>query len=159
MDFKIGTALPAPSDSDISKFERCHRIILPIEFKSVLKKGNGAVPIQNGFEQECRERFIESMLCLLENPSKDEVNGWHDISVVITQIGSRLTDDPNLIGSDVIPFADLFAGDLVCLDFRRHPKSPTVVVWNHETSKEFNPDFDKVADSFSEFEKNLKILP
>ena len=36
------------------------------------------------------------MLCLLDKPKKDEINGWYDLSVVISRLDARLVDDEDL---------------------------------------------------------------
>ena len=64
------------------------------------------------------ELLIERFLCLLEDSEDDDENGWYDIEVVLSDIDTRLTDDEDLTGINVIPFAVLFAGDFLCLDFR-----------------------------------------
>ena len=89
----------------------------------------------------------------MEDPEDDDENGWYDIEVVLSDIDTRLTDDEDLIGINVIPFAVLFAGDFLCLDFR---EIPSVVVWYHEESEELNQVTSEVADNFSEFLSMLK---
>lgn len=49
----------------------------------------------------------------------------------------------------------IFAGDFVCLDFRRNKENPSVCVWSHEESGEFEPVLYKVADNFTEFLESL----
>ena len=66
------------------------------------------------------ELLIERFLCLLEDPEDDDENGWYDIEVVLSDIDTRLTDDEDLTGINIIPFAVLFAGDFLCLDFREN---------------------------------------
>jgi hypothetical protein len=151
MDFEIATALAPPTDDRIQWFETTYRIKLPNDFIAALKVGNGAVPNPRKFLQGKQERMIERMLCLLSNPRDDDLNGWYDFNVVLTQLDGRIIDDENLIGMNVIPFAVLFAGDFVCLDFRRTPECPSVAVWDHERSEELMPFFDTIAPSFSAF--------
>ena len=98
--------------------------------------------------------MIDRMLCLLPEP-EDDVNGCYDITVVLTQVDTRLTDNEDLVGAEVIPIAELFAGDLLCLDLRERPECAPVVVWDHEMSEDFHPVFTKVADSLAEFEQML----
>ncbi|USL40182.1 SMI1/KNR4 family protein [Priestia megaterium] len=45
----------------------------------------------------------------------------------------------------------LFAGDLVCLDYRDSRDNPRVCVWDHENSAELEPITYHVADTFKEF--------
>ncbi|HEY0407499.1 MAG TPA: SMI1/KNR4 family protein [Pyrinomonadaceae bacterium] len=156
MEFKAGTALPPPSDELIAWFEKTFRVRLPPDYVATLKAGNGAIPLTNLFEQGGRERLIEEMLCMLETPRADPIHGVQDISVVMTQVEEFLVDDEDLVGMNVIPFAQLFGGDLLCLDCRTNPETPAVVVWDHERSRQFEPHLEKVADSFAEFDAMLR---
>ena len=72
-----------------------------------------------------------------------------------SQIGERLTDNEDLIGVEVLPIAELFAGDYVCLDYRKSKEKPSICVWSHEESEDFAPVTYKVADTFSEFVEML----
>ena len=154
MKVKTEIILPASSEQRMQEFESVCRITLPEEFKKFIKEYNGAVPITNQFPDDRRERMIERFLCLVDDFESD-VNGWYDIEVVLTQIESRLLDDEDLIGYNVIPFAALFAGDFVCLDCRKSGIAP-VVVWYHEESDDLNPVFANVAESLTEFLEMLK---
>ncbi|MER2070459.1 MAG: SMI1/KNR4 family protein, partial [Psychrobacillus sp.] len=104
----------------------------------------------NIFSSNENNYIIERFLCILEESESDEINGWYDIEVTITQIGERLTDDEDLIGMNVVPIAALFTGDFVCLDYSNR-ENPTVVVWYHEESEEFSPVTKTVAQDISEF--------
>jgi hypothetical protein len=155
MDFQEGTALAAPTDDLIRWFETTYRVRLPADYVAALKEGNGAVPIRREFRQGKRERMIDRMLCLIAEPENDEVNGWYDLTVVLSQLDARLIDDENLVGMNVIPIAVLFAGDFVCLDFRRTHETPVIAVWDHEQSRDLHPVLEAVAPSFSAFENLL----
>lgn len=156
MEFKPKTSLPPPSDKTIAETEEYHQITLPPDYIQVLKHHNGAKLLTSVFGQGRRERLIDRMLCLLDDARNEEVLGCYDIEVVLTQVGARMVDDENLVGSNVIPIAALGAGDLVCLDFRKSRTSPTVCVWDHEQSDDFRPHLEKIADSFSEFTRLLR---
>jgi len=56
----------------------------------------------------------------------------------------------------LIPVGFLFAGDLLCLDFRKDETKPEMCVWYHEESKDFAPSTEKVANSFTDFLSILK---
>jgi hypothetical protein len=155
MEFQQGTALVPPTDDLIRWFETTYRVKLPGDYIAALKGGNGAVPTRREFRQGRRERMIERMLCLTPEPQNDQVNGWYDLTVVISQLDARLIDDENLVGMNVIPIAMLFAGDFVCLDFRRTPASPVVAVWDHEQSRDLHPVLEPVAPSFTAFDNLL----
>jgi hypothetical protein len=155
MDFQEGTALAPPADELIRWFETAYRLKLPGDYCDALKDGNGAIPSRKEFRQGKRERLIERMLCLIPEPHNDQVNGWYDLTVILSQLDARLIDDENLIGMNVIPIAALFAGDFVCLDFRRNPESPLVAVWDHEQSRDLHPVLEPVAPSFTAFDNLL----
>ena len=53
---------------------------------------------------------MTTFLCILKNVQETQ-EGWYDISVVESQIGERLTDNEDLIVIEVLPIAELFAGD------------------------------------------------
>lgn len=155
MKVKVGTALEAPSDEKLQWFESIYRVKLPRSFRATLCEGNGGMPMNNTFVVNGRERLIERLLCLIDEPENDPKNGWADITVVLTQVDDRLIDDKNLIGMNVIPIAAVFGGDLLCLDYRSRKTEPTVALWDHERSESFRPHLEKVADSFDEFERVL----
>jgi hypothetical protein len=130
MNFMQGTPLAPPADDRIQWFETTYRVKLPDDYVAALKAGNGAIPSRKTFHQGKRERLVERMLCLLPNPKNDQVNGWYDLTVVMSQLDARLIEDENLVGMNVIPIAVLFGGDYVCLDFRDNPHNPAVAVWD-----------------------------
>ena len=156
MEFQPGTSLFPPSVKRIAWFEENYRVKLPGDYVELLRVGNGAIPLTNVFDQGDKQRLIERMLCLLESPRTDQTNGWADISIVITQLDSRLIDDEELVGMNVIPFAVLFGGDFLCLDYRADARAPGIAVWQHEQSDEFQPYLETVATSFSRFDGMLR---
>jgi len=147
--------LPLPSDELLDLFENSLRIKLPELYRKFIKENNGVTPITNVFTHNEYDYVVERFLCILEDSESDEINGWYDIEVIITQIGERLTDNEDLIGMNVVPIAALFAGDFICLDFRER-EDPAVVVWYHEESDEFSPVTKEVAQDISEFFGMLK---
>lgn len=147
--------LSPPSPQRIEWFESAYRVKLPAELRELLASGNGGVPVQRTFESSGRERLIERFLPLLDSPKDDSRHGIYDISVVMTQVDERLIDDEDLVGMNVIPIAALFGGDLLCLDYRKG-RGPSVAVWSHEESDEFEPVLYPVAESYSEFEGQLR---
>src|SRR5262249_2717428 len=120
MNIRKGTALPTPSKLYIREFEDDNDIKLPRDYLDFLKTGHGAVPIQNVLRTKNNDKVVEFFLCFLENSSDDEENGWRDIDVVLTELGARICDDEDSVGNNIIPIAALFAGDFVCLDFRKN---------------------------------------
>lgn len=152
---KESIVLPLPDNQIISSFEEYCEVELPEDYKEFLKVNNGAIPQANTFNHGGIEYLIERFLCLLESPESDETYGWYDLEVVLSQIDTRLTDNEDLVGAEVIPFAALFSGDFVCLDFRGN-KKPSICIWFHEESDDFKPVTINVAEKFTEFLKMLK---
>ncbi len=93
---------------------------------------------------------IERFLGFINNYKTSSI-GIYDIAVVLSQIDTRLTDNPDLEGDELIPIASLFAGNYLCLDFTKDGENTSICIWDHEESDEFQPVTYKVADSFSEF--------
>jgi hypothetical protein len=144
------TALPAPSEYLIEKFEIDYRVKLPDKFVKFFLNGNGAKVRPNTFDFRGNTYAIERFLCFLDRPQDNEIEGWYDIGVVITQLDERLVNDEELIGMNIIPFAFLFAGNYICLDYRSGDV-PSVCIWYHETSEDLNPATETIFPSFSDF--------
>ncbi|WP_368976731.1 SMI1/KNR4 family protein [Caldifermentibacillus hisashii] len=70
---------------------------------------------------------------------------------VRTQLDERIVFDENLVGTELLPIAVLFAGDFVCLDYHNNVEEPIVCVWNHEESSYLNPVTYYISNSFEEF--------
>jgi len=155
MQFAPNTTLPAPSPDSIDELEEAYEIKLPPSFVRYLNTGNGGTPVENSFPQGGELRMIEFFLPLLDDPAEDE-RGWSDINVVITELDERLIDDEDAIGIPIIPFAALFGGDFVCLDFRANPEQPQVAVWDHELSEELQPHLEVIAPDFDTFLRQLR---
>jgi len=146
---KTGTALTPPSDVLIARFEADHRLRFPSSFLHLLRVGNGAVPLRPRVDSSRRERYVERFLCLLDDYRTPD--GPYDLRAVTTQLDGRLGDDEEEVGTSILPFAVLFAGDLVCLDYRDDPDAPNVCIWYHEESTEFHPVVETIAPSFDAF--------
>jgi hypothetical protein len=144
---------PLPDDVLIAEKEKIWRVKLPNSYREFLKKFNGCIPQENCFYYKDREFLIVRFLGIVKDLSIGEM-GWYDIGVVESQIGERLTDNMDLVGIEILPIAELFAGDYLCLDLRNSKGS--VCVWFHEQSEEFKPVIQTVADSFEEFLTKLK---
>ncbi|EJR81960.1 MULTISPECIES: SMI1/KNR4 family protein [Bacillus] len=145
---------PLPSEELIKKHENFWRLKLPGSFLDFIKVYNGAEVEEATFVCDNRSYAIERFLCMLDD-IENNPKGIYDIDVVFSQIEERLTDNEDLLGAEVLPIASIFAGDFVCLDFRENKENPSVCVWSHEESGEFEPVFYKIVDNFTEF---LEVL-
>ncbi|MGK0701859.1 SMI1/KNR4 family protein [Priestia flexa] len=151
MEFKDGSIIyPLPDDTLLSEKEAKWRIKLPETYKEFIKKYNGGTPIKDSFKCNSHIYAIDRFLCILKVTGERD-DEYYDIGVVRTQLDERLVFDENLIGTELLPIAVLFAGDFVCLDYRNNDKEPIVCVWNHEKSSDLNPITYIVSNSFKEF--------
>ena len=78
----------------------------------------------------------------------------HESPMRVYNVKRSWSDASDRLGLYLMPFADLFAGDMLCFDHSQ-PGRPKVVVWYHEESDENAPHTELVADNFDEF---LKLL-
>lgn len=147
---KDSIVYPLPDLSLIKEEEKFWHIKLPKDYLDFIMRYNGGEPVQDTFEYNKYDYSIDRFLCILDDVENSE-DGEYDISVVEEEIGEMLTDNENLIGIEVLPIAELYGGDMVCLDFRKSPDSPTVCIWDSEESDEFEPVTYEVAKSFTEF--------
>ena len=152
MEFKDGSIIyPMPDDSLLFEKENKWRIKLPDGYKEFIKKYNGASPVKDSFECNNRSYVIDRFLCILKVTGERD-DELYDIGVVRTQLDERIVSDENLVGTELLPIAVLFAGDFVCLDYRNTNKmEPSVCVWNHEESSDLDPVTYYTCDSFEEF--------
>ena len=128
MNFKENSICSFPNEDRIRTFENFNKIRLPNKYVLFINQFNGGEPIDLTLTVEGEERLIEKFLCLLDDPHADAIAGQYEIGVVLSQIEDRLTDDEDQIGAVIIPFAALFGGDFLCMDYRGN-KYPKVVVW------------------------------
>lgn len=155
MNIESNSIISEDISERIRKVEEYSKINFPDSYIDFIKKYNVGVPLTNEFL--CNKHFyaIDRFLGFV-NEYKTSPLGNYDIAVVLSQIDTRLTDNPDLIGDELIPIASLFAGDYVCLDFKDNKENPSICIWSHEESGEFEPVTYKVADTFSEFLEMLK---
>lgn len=142
--------LPLPDETLIEKEEYMWKIKLPSDYRNFLMKSNGGTPNKQEFKYNNHVYMVKSFLCILHDSENSEY-GFYDIDVVLTQIEDRLTSNEDLIGCELLPIAELFAGDYLCLDYSNNKDNPTICIWNHEESGELEPVTYFVANSFSEF--------
>lgn len=130
----------------------------PTDYVDFLQEDNGGVPINRCFDTKDNTKVVDRFLPHMDDPNSDPDNGQYAVGVTWSQINVRLGEDPEEIGSQVVPIACLEFGDMVCLDFRKNPKAPEICVWYHDQSGEYKPVTEKIANSFTEFLGKLKPL-
>lgn len=119
------------------------RIVFDPSYVEHLRSFNGGKPKTNCFVPPGGyERLVERFYHFASLP-KEHPGVVDNAEVVWSQVDDRL-------GSFLIPFAELFAGDMLCFDFSRGGR-PKVVIWLHEQSREDAPATEFVAENFDEF--------
>ena len=153
------------------RMEKRYGIRMDSDFVAMSRLCNGGIPVLRYFDVGERERMIDRFLCLLDAPdaSANGHNGMYDVGVIRTMTSDRLRDW-------LIPFAELFAGDMLCFQYKAEYDQesdpdddlddddkiidplypPMICVWDHEQSKELRPVLYPVADSFAQFIDLLK---
>jgi len=152
-DIQFGSVLPSPSHELLEHTQAYYKITFPKTYVDFISENNGGVPDHNEFLFEGNYYLVERFTSLLNNDLRDTLadDNWCEMRSIITQLDERLVDDEDLIGMNIIPIAILFAGDYVCLDYRKDANNPSVCLWFHEKSREFAPGTEKIANNFEEF--------
>lgn len=151
MEVKDGSIVyPLPDDTLIAEKEKKWRIKLPDSYKQFIKKYNGATPIKDSFLCNNHSYAIDRFLCILKVTGERD-DEFYDIGVVKTQLEERIVSDEDLVGTELLPIAVLFAGDFICLDYRNNDNEPFVCVWNHEESSDLDPVTYFTSESFEDF--------
>ncbi|WP_028592964.1 SMI1/KNR4 family protein [Paenibacillus massiliensis] len=141
---------PIPDTKLIKRVEESFEIKFPKEFIEFISKNNGAIPITRFFQYESNKYVIDRFLCLLDKPNENE-RGMYDIKVVFSQLDERIISDGELTGAELVPFAALFAGNFVCLDYSESRTEPKICIWYNEDSGDFEPVTETIADNINGF--------
>ena len=149
---------PKPTPALIKEMEEYWRVTLPEDYRKFIMTYNGCIPKDCVFTcPNGRESCIARFLCLL-SPPDDHPLGDFDINVVESRIYDRLTDNPDLLGVDLLPIATILGfGDLLCLDFRKDRANPSVCALFLKESRPYDPVSYPVAENFSQFLSLLRI--
>ncbi|MBX7482728.1 SMI1/KNR4 family protein [Qipengyuania qiaonensis] len=148
--------LPPPPPERIERIEESFARSLPDDYVAFVREHNGSKLAQPTVSTPVREIVIERFLPIVGNPAED-VGGWADVAVVATQLDARLSSSEDGIGLELVPFAALFGGDFLVLDYRGEGAVvPKVSIWFHESSEDFAPDARPIAPSFGDF---INALP
>lgn len=141
---------PLPDSNLMMRVEDDFEIKFPKEFIDFISKNNGSIPITRFFKYKSNRYVVDRFLCMLDNPGKHE-KGVYDIKVVFSQLDERLLSDGDITGAELVPFAALFAGDFVCLDYRENKNDPVICIWYNEESDEYVPVTEKIANNITNF--------
>jgi cell wall assembly regulator SMI1 len=148
---------PPPSDAAIALLEKETQRKFPEDVVAFLQKYNGArtdgIPLPSAEREVVIERFLS-----VAEPGAEHPLSPYDIAVVTAPMFERFLGSETSDSYDLIPFAALFAGDMLCLDYRAG-NTPSVVHWNHEKSRDFKPATALVAHTFADFLQMIDLQP
>ena len=136
---------------ELDSLEMFFNINLPISYREFILEFNGGCPDETTIKINSEERVLERFLIVSEDEKLDNEFKQYEVKVVIAQIEERLTANEDLVGAEVLPFAYLYGGDFLCLDFKRDTTNPKVVIWDHNESDELSPVFYEAFNNFQEF--------
>lgn len=141
---------PLPDSKLITRVEENFEIKFPTDFIEFISESNGAIPTTRFFECKSNKYVIERFLCILDNPGEND-RGMYDIRVVFSQLDERIISDGDLTGAELVPFAALFAGNFVCLDYSESKTDPKICIWYNEESGDFEPVTEEIAHNINSF--------
>lgn len=139
----------------IQEIEKYCRVKLPDSYVIFIEEYNCGLPVANTFQTKGKNYVIRQFLGFVKD-YKNSPLGEYDIAVAMAPIETYMTDNPDLVGCELIPIAVLTTDDYVCLDFKDNKEEPTVCIWSLVESEEFKPVTYPVADSFQEFVESLE---
>ena len=134
-------------DEDIAKLDRKLKFMVPRSFIYYVRFYDGCTPKKSDF------KYID----FGEKPNIGCIGAFipikHDGYSSILQ---TFQDPPEFFPHNLVAFAEVGNGDLVCFDYRNNPKTdnPPIVYWNHEAQE--GRDVSFVAKDFEEFLSILK---
>lgn len=156
MRFKPGTILPPANPSSLDKFEDYYLggLKLPAAFRAFMATHNGAAPV-NDDNSIYSEAFGDDIVIERFLPQIDDYrahpDSWAEFEVILTQISERTAYGADAEHEHLIPFALLFAGDYLVLDYYTNQTEPAVAVWDHERSLPDAPHAPVIAENFEAF--------
>ncbi|MCM1325755.1 MAG: SMI1/KNR4 family protein [Bacteroidales bacterium] len=139
----------------IKKVEEYCNVKFPEDYILFIEEYNAGQPAANTFRANKTDYTIDRFLGFISDYQNSPL-GEYDIAVVMAPIETYLTDNPDLVGAELVPIAVLSTGDYVCLDFKDNKEEPSVCVWDSTKSEEFHPVTYKAADFFLQFAENLE---
>lgn len=154
-DIKEDSVLKEELTERIQKVEEYCHVKFPDSYIMFIEGYNAGLPEANTFTANHEDYVIERFLGFISD-YQDSPLGDYDIAVVMAPIETYLTDNPDLVGVELVPIANLSTGDYVCLDFKENQEEPGVCIWSSAESEEFHPVTYEVADSFQYFVESLE---
>jgi len=132
----------------VREFEAFIGRTLPKQLRVLYTTVNGGCPRRRVVGGT--DRLITSYLGIYGGRFVGKVSRGLDVYSVIQWLGERILVDDSF-ALPLVPFAELFGGDYLCLDYRASGVLPTVVVWLHELSHDLAPETYPVGNAFTDF--------
>ncbi|MBM80619.1 MAG: hypothetical protein CMJ78_08510 [Planctomycetaceae bacterium] len=121
-------------------------IVFDVDYMEFIQRFNGGIPKKCCFnDSRGHGRMVEYFMYFSDLPRDAGLRDVH-VTVAHTQ-----ASDSEAFRPDLIPFAELFAGDMLCFDHSVNPQQPSIVIWLHEESEIDAPAVEHIANSFREF--------
>ena len=143
LDFEPGSSAGPFTRAYVKRLQRMLDIEFAPEWLAFLEAHNGGKPRRRYFKMGKNTKVLEFFFSLVPDYEDNERFGDVDVGVIWSQIDDRLNEH-------LVPFAAVFAGDMLCFD-HEGGGTPRVVLWDHERSDEDSPVTEPVADDFASF--------
>jgi len=157
LHYDLGSTVGPLDYSVVKGFEswlhqsECERIHFENTYINHLRMAHGGVPGKRYFRTVLgTPHVVERFLNFVDSGCENAIRQY-SVPCVWSDIEDRL-------GPMLMPFAELFAGDYLCFDYRLDGR-PQIVVWSHELSNDDLPHTELVADNFDAFLQKLTIKP
>lgn len=135
------------SEEQIIEVENIINFRFPYPFKKVLRFNNGGIPKKDAFE------FWDESL---KKNTRSGIGQFIPLlSTAYNSIVSLLKSPPEFFPANLVPFAEVGNGDLICFDYAKNEFNPPIVYWHHEYDE--GEDVSFVAEDFNAFLNILKI--
>jgi len=145
---------PPALDQLILEVEEYFRFKFPsLYVQKILKIYNGADIGEVSIIWNDKVCKLNRFTSLFDNDTDDHEDTYSSINYIlnVNEFYFRMVDCQDVIGAQLIPFAEVDNGNYLCFDYRVSSDAPTVVIWYNDLSKEFCPYTETISRSFEEF--------
>jgi len=157
LHYDANTSVGPLDENEINSFQNWlhasgqSRIRFDRSYIDHLKKHHGGAPAKRYFHSASgTKHVIVRFLNFLKKGSNHPLEQY-SVPCIWSMIDDRL-------GPFLVPFAELFAGDMLCFDFGKGAK-PEIVIWFHELSQPNQPHTELVSKCFDDFLRVLSDRP
>jgi hypothetical protein len=138
--------------TDIVNFEIKYKIKLPKEYINILLNYQNAE-----LKDDKSIKFYSNILeCEVEYSTWEFLAIWYNELVSFTSYIDRKLNHIESFPLQIIPFSNLWNGDMICFDYRYSNNNPFIVVWHCQAEPWSSEELSYLAKNFSSFLKNIK---